>query len=231
MSGLSRTHVCHPIKGGNVTVMERAADRIRNAAYFRNTSATTRFLFPVPGHAPMREDTVWPAQMIAEALVRWGLAQSWTPILKRTAHIEKSATFLAGGPSIANSKRSMRCSRCMRRSHGRTVAKNRGGGRRDYVGRYAVRGDPNGCGRFPGCGGEGVRAGPHAQRWGDTGNGGSVLGSGRRYYRAELRRYDDTGTVGAVSRGRASGCGRRCGRRRAACRRGPAGRAAPARRR
>lgn len=73
--------------------MERASDRIRERGLFPEYFGDDTVLVPVPGHAPMREDTVWPAQMIAEALVRWRLAQSWTPILKRTAHIEKSATF------------------------------------------------------------------------------------------------------------------------------------------
>lgn len=73
--------------------MDRAADRIRERWLFPEYFGSDTVLVPVPGHAPMREDTVWPAQMIAETWVRWRLAQSWIPILERTAHIEKSATF------------------------------------------------------------------------------------------------------------------------------------------
>lgn len=73
--------------------MERAADRIWERGLFPEYFGDDTLLVPVPGHAPIREDTVWPARMIVEALESRRLARRWEPMLRRTAHVEKSATL------------------------------------------------------------------------------------------------------------------------------------------
>lgn len=69
LSERSRTHVRALVKSGNVRVMEMAADRIKDRNLFPGYFGAGFLRVPVPGHAPMRTPTVWPAATIAEALV------------------------------------------------------------------------------------------------------------------------------------------------------------------
>lgn len=84
------------MKQGNPTTISASADRIREYLDdFSDYFGKDVFLVPVPGHAPIYEngDSVWPAQMIAIALVSRQLGQSCQLILERRKVVEKSATL------------------------------------------------------------------------------------------------------------------------------------------
>lgn len=48
-------------------------------------------LIPVPGHDPSQDSIIWPAEIVAQTLVKHNLAQRCEPILKRTKKVDKSA--------------------------------------------------------------------------------------------------------------------------------------------
>ena len=84
--------MCYPLKRGDRDVLKHAVDRIRQRRVFPSYFGADAVVVPVPSHAPLQEGSLWPAKMIAEALVTRGLADRWTPMLKRAQPVHKAAT-------------------------------------------------------------------------------------------------------------------------------------------
>lgn len=105
----SRT-ICGALKAGRVSQIERAIPRLTEPAAavlqpFLNPSVT---LVPVPRSAPLREDALWPSQVICEVLLAAGYAGGVEPLIERVTAVPKSS-FAAKGerPLIMDHKASM----------------------------------------------------------------------------------------------------------------------------
>jgi pyrimidine operon attenuation protein/uracil phosphoribosyltransferase len=80
-----------PTKRVIVAIAERLAERREEYPFGKILSQTT-ILVPVPRSSPLQTGALWPAQRIAEELVRFGFGSSVVPFVVRRTPVTKSST-------------------------------------------------------------------------------------------------------------------------------------------
>ena len=106
---------CYAVKRGDEGKISGIAKHVRhhrNENGVRKVLGPDAALVPMPRSAPLAEGALWPASMLAEALLRQGLGGSVLPLVERTHGVKKSATAPPGErPTAADHLKSFRVSR------------------------------------------------------------------------------------------------------------------------
>lgn len=113
VSRRSREQVRDPIKRGDpefLQIVTRRLPQLLPAELVTRFLAPNVVLVPTPRRAPMHsKDALWPAKLLALALVRGGLGADVLPCLTRTKAVPKSATAAPGErPEAARHHESLR---------------------------------------------------------------------------------------------------------------------------
>ena len=86
---------CYALKRGDEATISGVAahlGRHRDHAGVSEIVSADAALVPMPGHAPRKPGTLWPAKRLAQALVDCGLGNSVLELLERVSRVRKSAT-------------------------------------------------------------------------------------------------------------------------------------------
>ena len=90
---------CYRLKRGEQEAARVACQHIRDhlepsgLASFLGPRVT---LVPMPRSSPSKQNTIWPSQILARALVEHGLGRDWQPLLQRHVAVKRSATAPVG---------------------------------------------------------------------------------------------------------------------------------------
>ena len=90
---------CYALKRGDDDLISRLATHIgrhRDNVGVSELLGADAALVPMPGHAPRKPGTLWPAKRLAEALVGCGLGHCVLEVLERASRVPKSATAPPG---------------------------------------------------------------------------------------------------------------------------------------
>ena len=103
---------CYAVKQGEEASIAKIAAHIgrhRNKDGIHGMLGKDAALVPMPRSAPIHEGALWPARMLAEALVGEGLGAFVLPLLERDVAVRKSSTAAQGTrPRAADHLRSFR---------------------------------------------------------------------------------------------------------------------------
>ena len=90
---------CYAVKRGDAGKVSRIAEHVghhRNENGVREVLGPNAVLVPMPRSAPLAEGALWPASMLAKALLHQGLGYCVLPLVERTHGVKKSATAPSG---------------------------------------------------------------------------------------------------------------------------------------
>ena len=90
---------CYAVKRGDRASIAKIAAHIarhRNKDGIDGVLGNDAVLVPMPRSAPFTRDALWPARMVAEALVRESLGAFVLPLLERAVAVQRSSTAAPG---------------------------------------------------------------------------------------------------------------------------------------
>lgn len=97
--GKKSQDLCYAVKRGDEARIVKIAAHVgrnRKEEGIRDVLGEDAALIPMPKSAPLHQGALWPARMLAEALVAEGLGVSVLPLLERAVAVRKSATAAPG---------------------------------------------------------------------------------------------------------------------------------------
>ena len=97
--GTYSRQLCYALKRGDASTIAKIAERLGQRHDEDSVLGVLRenaALVPMPRCAPLTKSAVWPALMLAKAMVSKGLGASVLPILKRSLAVQNSATAAPG---------------------------------------------------------------------------------------------------------------------------------------
>lgn len=97
--------ICYTLKDGNEELIDRVVAHIvehDGASGVRDVLGTEAVLVPMPRSSPLKKGALWPAQLLAEALVGRRMGLIALPLLERTLAVRKSSTSPPGGRPTAS---------------------------------------------------------------------------------------------------------------------------------